>query len=427
MSKLFTIMTGAIMMQNPVEFPNLIGTLNKQLESVGAPGRVHELYGSMRHTKSGLPTGRPDFRLEDISFEYLEKYVKACHANGLIFNYTMNANYIGNLAQINAKYSVIVDALKKLEDIGIDRITVSHPILLDIVCNHTNIPIEVSTILNINSLQAPRELKQRYPNINKICMSIDKIRNIDFVSKMQQECEDNGILLETMVSEFCAIGFMSCSQLHRNFCYNMHSMNMPQDIAQKSKYIDENGNEVKMEKEVSGYPWTSGKKGCIFNRAIDSKIWLSSRTIWPNEIAEYIEMTGVKQIKITTRTAPADFALKLTRWYAEGHYDGPLAGLWLALQGSTLNVREQFDEIQSKAQSSIPYLCKDLSKKHKITMKLCYKGTWESYEGEFKFMDLFFLYSEIDWTDIVWVDKPDDELKEYECNWIAKWHKLLTK
>lgn len=41
-------MTGAIMMQNPVEFPNLIGTLNKQLESVGAPGRVHELYGSMR-------------------------------------------------------------------------------------------------------------------------------------------------------------------------------------------------------------------------------------------------------------------------------------------------------------------------------------------------------------------------------------------
>ena len=155
---MYEIMTGAIFEEDPKSFPSKIAQLNTK----GYPGKVHELYGSMRSSKIALPTSRPDFRLPDITDAYLIDYVKACHDNGLIFNYTMNANFIGNLEDISNKYEDIVNALKFLEnEVKVDRITVAHPILLDIVCKHTSIPIEVSTVLNVNSLQAPRELKKR--------------------------------------------------------------------------------------------------------------------------------------------------------------------------------------------------------------------------------------------------------------------------
>ena len=89
---LYQIMTGAIMPEDPSEYPNRMGSLNKKLESLGAPGRVHELYSSLRGSYSKLPTARPDFRLAHHNWEYLKQYVDACHANGLIFNYTMNSN-----------------------------------------------------------------------------------------------------------------------------------------------------------------------------------------------------------------------------------------------------------------------------------------------------------------------------------------------
>lgn len=423
---LYVIKTGAIFLEDPTEYPTRLGNLNKKLEENGAPGRVYELYSSMRTSYAHLPTARPDFRLKDVDWEYLTKFVEACHANGLIFNYTMNANFIGNLTEATKEYEQIVANLKRLEEeVKIDRITVSHPILLKIVNRNTNLPIECSTIMNINSLQAPRTLKQIYPHIDKICMGIDKNRNIEFVTKMYDECKRLGIRLEIMCSEFCQIGWMSCTQLHRPHCYNMHSMNMAEDEARNGISVI-NGERVHQPKEIAGYPWTAGKVGCIFNRSGDPAVWLNSKTIWPNEIERFVQMTGVEEIKITTRTAPAEFAEYLTEAYASSKYDGPLAALWLALPASLLSSRKNFDKIQGAGAKATPYMCKDLSTPHKTSMHVYYNNEWNHIEGEFTFMDLFFTFTDVDWSDVVWVDKPDQELLPYENNWIHKWHKMLV-
>lgn len=421
----YLVKTGAIFLEDPADYPNRMGQLNKKLREKNAPGQIYELYSSLRSSYSHLPTARPDFRLPLIDWEYLKKFVEACHANGLIFNYTMNANFVGNLTDVTKHYDEIVANIKRLEEeIKIDRITVSHPILLEIVNRNTNLAIECSTIMNINSIQAPAMLKSIYPHIDKICMGIDKNRNIEFVTKMNDECRKQGIKLEIMCSEFCQIGWMSCTQLHRNHCYNMHSMNMTEDEA-RNGVSTINDTKVHQPKEIAGYPWTSGKVGCIFNRSGDPAVWLNSKTIWPNEIERYCNMTGVEHIKITTRTAPADFAEYLTEAYASSRYDGPLAALWLALPASVLSARDNFDKIQNAGAKAAPYLCKDLSTPHKISMHVWYKDSWNHLEGEFTFMDLFFMFSDIDWSDIKWVDKPDQELEVYESNWIHKWHKML--
>ena len=185
------------------------------------------------------------------------------------------------------------------------------------------------------------------------------------------------------------------------------------------------GKEVQQPSEIVGYPWTSGKIGCIFNRAGDPSVWLSTKTIWPNEIKQYCQVTGIDHIKITTRTAPAEFAEFLTESYATSKYDGPLAALWLALPASLLSSRENFDKLQAAGSKSAPYSCKDLSTPHKVSMHVFNNGEWNHIDGEFTFFDLFFTFTDVDWSDVVWVDKPDQELKEYENNWLHKWHKML--
>ena len=412
-------MTGAIMPEDPKAYPNLVAELNQKAYK----GQVKELYGSLRSSYSKLPTARPDFRLEQREWTYLEKYIQECHKHGLIFNYTMNASFIGSLSEISSNYDDLVESLHKLEEIGVDRVTCSHPLLMEIVCKHTNLPIEVSTIMNISSLQAPAGLKEKYPNINKICMGIDKVRNIDFVKQLNSVCQALDIELEVMVSEFCMSNQnMSCNNSLRSSCYQMHAMNMSQNEAQNGVNDD---NSVQP-KEIKGFPWV-GKNGCVFSKSIDNTTWLSSRTIWPNDIQAYLLSTNVKNIKVTTRTAPPQFGIQLTEYYAKGEYNGLLAGLWLQLQVSTNDKRhENFDKAQEKFSKITPFTCKMLSDKHHLEgIHIPFIDKIESFTGSF--MSLFFAFTSIDWNDVVWVDKPAEECLPWESNWVHLWKKLLAK
>jgi len=377
--------------------------------------QIEEVYSSMRSSDSGLPTARPDFRLKSISWDDLERYVDKCHKYGIQYNYTMNANDVGNLEEFSKIYDNIVKGVKKLESIGIDRITISNPLLLDLVCKHTKIPIEASTIMNINSIQTPKVIKSLYPNIDKICMSIEKNRSIGFVQKMKSACDEVGITLEIMTNEFCMVDNAPCSNIHRNTCYMLHSANMTQDVAQKGL----NSDGTRQPKGVAGYPWFV-KTGCIFGRDIDKTAWLNSRTIWPNEFFKYSEVTSVKKFKVTCRTAPKEFGLTLIERYMKGEYNGLLAGLWLQLQASTLSARKNFDEIQKNSAEKVPYHTELLSKPHKMKMRK--DGNWVT--GNFTFMDRFFEDPSYNPDDYLSVDKPDSDLMSWEDNWIFKWAKI---
>lgn len=404
------IMTGAIFENGYLEGCN---ELNQKYDNI----KINELYSSLRPTYSNIPSARPDFRLKDQTWKELEEYIKNVHKYGMIFNYTMNANDVGNLEEFSKKYDILKESIKKLENIGVNRVTIASPLLMDLVCQETKLPIEVSTIMHIDSLQTPKVLKELYPNINKICLGVSKNREIDFVKKMNLVCISNNIELEIMVNEFCMIENAPCQNIHRPHCYKLHSVNQSEDVARKG--INSDGS--KQPRRVAGYPWSSGTSGCVYSRNIDKTAWLNSRTVWPNEFYKYSELTGVNNYKITCRTAPKDFGLQLNELYMRGNYDGPLAGLWLQLQASLLSSREKFNTIQNKMVSTIPYSCDILSEKHEMEMKLS-NGT--IIHGNFNFFDKFFLDPKYSPDDFISVDKEDSELKEFEDNWVYKWDKI---
>ena len=416
--KQFKIMTGAIFLPDPEEYPRMLYELNQKNHY----GQVKEVYGSMRMSYSGLPTARPDFRLPDITWDYLSKYIAACHKFGIIFNYSMNASHLGKLSTISGEYSKIIESLKRLESIGVDRVTVAHPILLDIVCGHTSLPIEISTIMGISSMQAPSSLQAKYPNVDKICLGVDRNRDYAYLNQMKQICDDLGIECEVMVSEFCmTTSLSSCTNTLRKACYDIHAMNMSQEEAQKG--INPDG--TKQQKELKGFPWT-GKNGCVFGRSNDELMWAVSRTIWPNDIPKFLEITDITSVKVTTRTAHAHFGIELTERYASCKYDGPLAGLWLQLQVSTNDKREDIDKFnkeQEKLSNITSYTCKQLSTPQQHHIHIPGNGQLD-FEGVF--MSIFEEFPEINWNDVVWVDKDSSDCKPWECNWAHKFIKQIS-
>ena len=298
-----------------------------------------------------------------------------------------------------------------MEDIGVGRITLAHPAIMQIVCEETNIPIEVSTIMEVKHAAQLRRLKELYPNINKVCISLEINRNINQVADLYEFCFNEGIILEVLATEFCKTGRSNC--VHRRHCYDQHSHNMSHEAARKG--INDDG--TKQQKSLRGYPW-NGKTGCIYSRAEDIS-WLIGNTIWPQHLFRYSAETGVRNFKITTRTAPPEYGKWLTETYMKGHFTGYIASLWLQLQASSAYaMKHDFKKMQERGMPE--YSINQLLVNRGITTRV----NGKAYTGT-DFMSIYFDNPDVDWSQIVWVDKATASLKKYECNWGDQWIRIL--
>lgn len=342
--------------------------------------RVNELYGSMRAGDSGIPTARPDFRMGEMSWGDLEDWVIKCHSYDLDFNYTMNSPTTGKHGDFKEGLDDFIDSLKRLEEMGVDRVTVANPLIMELVSKNTNFPIEVSTILHVNSLHHVKYYGDSYNGqIDTICPDLYRNRDISFMRNMNSACSSYGIRVQILATEFCIIEGVPCKGIYRTHCYDIHGQNMPKE-------------EVL---QFGNYPM--GR--CIFSRGGDKSVWLKSRVIYPNDLQEYADKTGIQNYKITCRTAPKDFGLFLVEKYLAKHYDGNLMGLWMQLQTIT-PTENRFHTVQTRSEGLADISCKELSEKRL---------------GGKKFYDK-------------WFDNPDfrcDENICAECGWCHEWAELV--
>lgn len=381
------------------EYPSKIDELNNKYNN---KCRITETYSSMRYGDTKLPTARPDFRLKDVSWTDLEWYVKELAKYNIEFNYTMNGIDIGDLKTFDANLPDFISSIKRLESIGVKRFTIAHPLIVEIVTKNTNVPIELSTIMHIDSLQVVKIWRDISKNVDKICLNLYKNRDIGFVSKMNELCNKYNIKLEVMANEFCNISGAPCKGIYRDSCYLLHCKNQNELDAKK----------------FGNYPW--GR--CILSRGYDSASWLNAKTVPPNDILKYEKHTGVNNFKITCRTAPMEFALFLAESYLSCNYDGLLAGLWLHLQGSTIASRKNFERLQ-KMYDVVPISCKKMSEPQELIYKNS-KNEW--VKEKITFFDRYFNDPEFVSDEYENVDKPDSDLKSWEDNYISKWVQFAT-
>jgi collagenase-like PrtC family protease len=381
------------------EYPSKIDELNNRYND---KCRITETYSSMRYGDTKLPTARPDFRLKQITWDELEWYIKELNKYNIEFNYTMNGVDIGDLKTFDNNLPDFINSVKRLESIGVKRFTIAHPLIVEIATKHTNVPIELSTIMHIDSLQIIKVWRDISKNIDKICLNLYKNRDIGFVKRMNEVCDKYNMKLEVMANEFCNISGAPCEGIYRDSCYLLHCKNQEENDAKK----------------FGNYPW--GR--CIVSRGYDSVAWLNAKTIPPNDIIKYKQNTNVNNFKITCRTAPMEFALFLAENYLSCKYDGLLAGLWLHLQGSTIASRKNFERLQ-KMYDVVPISCQKMSELNEIIYK---NSNGEFVKEKMTFFDRYFNDQAYVCDEYEDVDKKDEDLREWEDNYVYKWSKIAN-
>jgi|WetSurMetagenome_2_1015567.scaffolds.fasta_scaffold01141_12 hypothetical protein len=282
--------------------------LNEQYSSSGS--KINEFYGSER--RMAWLTARPDFRLPDITKKEFENYISICNKYNIEFNYTMNTINPGTKSDLfNTKRDELQDFVKYLQDIGVKRITIANPLIMALVCEVSNIEIEVSTIAHIDTITQIKYLKETF-GISKVCGSILKNRCIGFLKKAAKWCNENGIIYELMANEFCGAGgkdyFTHCPL--RDSCYIFHSTD-----------------KTKLDAERFNYPMGY----CIFGRKSDLYNWLRCRFIRPEDILRYVKI-GINNFKLTGRTGSTDYLIKLAEGYLKQSWPYNLLELWKPLE-----------------------------------------------------------------------------------------------
>lgn len=291
----------------------------RKVNEVNENAQIDSVYSSiMWHDKL---TARPKYKLANLSICELELHIKALHRIGVSFCYPLNASYIGSKNAISVEKLNIISFVKTLEEIGVDCIIVTHPLIAEIVHNNTSLATSISSIANIFSANQMAFIHENY-NSDTFCLSPYFNKKIDTLDALQKCCGRINCNIELIVNELCGLGynmdsFSPC--IYRDTCFDCHSENeTKKDVAL-----------------LGGYPQTK----CMANRAkCNSTFWAKTMVIRPEDICHYYNALGISRFKITGRTATTDALCKVIDAYINFSYDGDVADLWYMGENfSTIN------------------------------------------------------------------------------------------
>lgn len=292
---------------------NLISICRDMNDEYRDKGRVVEMYGSDQdHCDLAA---RPAFRLQDISEQKFAEYVRELEKVGITFNYTMNSPFpYATKTELLAHKQEIQDFAKKLQDIGVYRITVANPMMALFIREVSDIELELSTIAHLDTVTQIKFYHELF-GINKVCGNILKNRDKAFLSNAANYCNNHGIIYELMAQEFCYNSFKkehsATHCIFRDSCYLCHA-----------------GNKTKEEAEAyNNYPMGY----CITSRNGEEEGWLKSRWIRPEDLHFYNEI-GLHHFKLTGRTGSTEFLKTVIEAYLSEHFEGNILQLWKPLE-----------------------------------------------------------------------------------------------
>lgn len=274
---------------------------NKENKSV----KVKGVYGSLRSDVLFGKSARPDFRLAGTSISDFVKFVQKSNENSIEVNYTLNAPLIESVSYLYKKQTEIHSTIYLLQEIGIKRIIISNPLLISVIRDISNIPIEISCIMGSNNY-GDIDIYDTW-GVDTICLDIYKNRDIDFLKKYNSIAQKKKIDIQLIANEFCMYGDVPCSNIFRQSCYNHSALG-----GNPKNYFN-------------GWPF----KFCEQERLKSKVSWLKAPFILPQYMSFYETELGISNFKITGRTAIDQYMNFLLDIYFNQYYNGNLIDLWM--------------------------------------------------------------------------------------------------
>ncbi|MDO8541499.1 MAG: U32 family peptidase [Opitutaceae bacterium] len=259
---------------------------------------VDEVYG--KFPTDGISSGRPRYLATPLSEEDLGRYIRLLDRHGIAFNYLLNGACFGNREWTRPWQKRVTALLAKLGDMGVRRVTVSTPFLLELV-------------------------KRRFPEFKVrvgIYAQVDTARRARF----WEDLGADAIVLESF-------------SINRNF----HRLASIRRAVRCDLELIANHvclmNCPMQSYHQNGFAHASDDTGTLFidycflrcsrTRLKDPSQFIKSAWIRPEDLAVY-EAMGYTTFKLLERGIPSAELLRRVKAYSERRFDGNLAELLLS-------------------------------------------------------------------------------------------------
>ena len=260
---------------------------------------MDEVYGKL--PTDGISSGRPRYLATPLSEADLQSYIRLLDQHGIAFNYLLNGACLGNREWTRPWQKRVTTLLAKLGEVGVRRVTVFHPFLLELV-------------------------KRRFPEFKVrvgIYAQVDTPRARPLLGGTRRGCDRSGELLDQPELPPSGGdppgGSVAISELIAN---HVCLMNCPMQTYHQN-----------------GFAHASDDTGTLFIdycflrcsrlRLTDPSQFIKSAWIRPEDLAAY-EAMGYTTFKLLERGMPSAELLRRVKAYSERRFDGNLAELLLS-------------------------------------------------------------------------------------------------
>ena len=265
---------------------------------------VTSLYGVADHTIVG--GGRPSFLLQNVSEDYITKYIQKVHDNNMEFSYLLNAPCMNNMEDDPTYHKELLNYLQWISDIGADNVIITIPFLIQLVKEQfPNLKIRVSTIAHINSVNRAKF----YERLGATEFTPDVMINRDFKT-LENMRKSIGMKIVLLLTDGC---LYQCP--FRYYHYNIlgHASQTHQQF--ERNYVDT----------------------CILNCSVikfsDPTEVIKARWVRPEDLSHY-EAIGIEDFKIAGRRMTTDWIVRSVKAFSSRKYDGNLVDI---IQGFSMS------------------------------------------------------------------------------------------
>lgn len=279
------------------DFLRDIDVLNKKF----IDSQIVELFGSLPSSIVG--SGRNLWDLPKVNLTTMEKHIKKMHQLGVKFDYLLNPTCLGNTEFTYSGRKKIRQLLNSLYNIGVNTLTISIPLLIEIAKeNFPSFEVNTSVLSSIDSLEKVKFYKDI--GADRITLDPDIYRNFSLLKKIRKKFPQ--IKLQVLANGTC---------LFRCPMKSYHS-NVTSHFSQKLEG-----------RSFSDFiPPFSFNERCMLIRLQNPVEFIKSCWIRPEDVKIYSDI-GINYFKIAGREFPAKIILKQVSAYLQRHYDGNLADL----------------------------------------------------------------------------------------------------
>jgi collagenase-like PrtC family protease len=269
-----------------------VGHMEGLQELLADPSKIHSVY--MAGSPDYIGTGRTN--LSAPTLESIAEQTEYAHEKGVKIDMVLNSSCMGGQQLAPEGYRAIRWYLDRLNDIGIDSLTVADPYLIEMIAHEYDMETVVSVLSFVDSPQKA----EFYEGLGADTIVVDPVVNRDF-GKLEAIRDVTSGNLKLLVNEAC---LYQCPFRYAHFNFFSHA-NGP---GPKPNVMDD-------------YYYYK----CLSLRIRNPEQIIKSPWIRPEDLSEYKHITDM--FKIGGRTHFIEWILNNVNAYYNQSYDGNLLDL----------------------------------------------------------------------------------------------------